>query len=110
YGIVGNDDLGDNRFIYLSEINMDNTSLRQYFGLQRGYDNTGISVGRYSDPHITWEKAKKTNIGLEIELRNGLSLIGEYYTETRSDILQQRSNIPATMGLWVTPNSNVGVA
>src|SRR5690606_34861219 len=39
YGIVGNDDLGNNRFIYLSEINMNNTSLQQYFGLQRGYSN-----------------------------------------------------------------------
>jgi len=110
YGIVGNDNISDSRFLYLSEINMNNTSLNQYFGLQRGYSNSGISVGRYSDPHITWEKAKKANLGLEIELRNGLSLIGEYYTETRSDILQARSNIPSTMGLWVTPSSNVGEA
>src|SRR5690606_11656367 len=47
---------------------------------------------------------------MEIELRNGLSLIGEYYFENRSDILLTRTNIPATMGLWVIPSSNVGEA
>ena len=110
YGIVGNDDLGRDRFLYLSEINMDNTNLRQYFGLQRGYDNVGVSVGRYSDPDIIWEKAEKANFAAEIEFRNGLKLIGEYYFENRSDILQTRSNIPATMGLWAIPRSNVGEA
>lgn len=109
YGLVGNDDIGS-RFLYLSEINMNNTSLTQYFGLERGYSNSGISVGRYSDSNITWEIAKKTNFALELELKKGLSLIGEYYTEKRSDILLTRSNIPATMGLWVIPQSNVGEA
>ncbi len=110
YGVVGNDNIGSARFLYLSEINMNNTDLTQYFGLRRGYSNTGVSVSRYSDPDITWERARKTNFGMEIELRNGLSLIGEYYFENRSDILLTRSNIPATMGLWVIPSSNVGEA
>lgn len=109
YGLVGNDDIGS-RFLYLSEINMDNTDLRQYFGLERKYNNDGISIGRYSDPNITWEIARKANFALELELKNGFSLIGEYYVENRSDILQARSNIPSTMGLWVTPRSNIGAA
>ena len=111
YGVVGNDNIGSGRFMYLSEINMDNSGIAQYFGLERGYTNGGgISVTRYSDTDITWEIAKKQNYGMEIELRNGLSFIAEYYQEKRSDILMTRSNIPATMGLWVTPSSNVGEA
>jgi TonB-linked SusC/RagA family outer membrane protein len=110
YGLVGNDEISSERFLYLSEINMDNADLRQYFGLERAYSNVGISVNRYSDPDITWEKSKKANIALELELRNGFSLIGEYYTEKRTNILLTRSNIPSTMGLWVTPKSNVGEA
>lgn len=109
YGLVGNDNIGS-RFLYLSEIDMNNKDLRQYFGLERGYDNVGISVERYSDPDITWEIARKANLALELELRNGFSIIAEYYRENRSDILLTRSNIPATMGLWVTPSSNVGKA
>jgi len=50
------------------------------------------------------------NVAAEIEFRNGLKLVGEYYSEYRWDILQARSNIPSTMGLWVTPSSNVGEA
>lgn len=110
YGVVGNDNISSSRFLYLSEINMNNTGLTQYFGLQRGYSNSGVSVSRYSDPDITWEKAEKANFGVELEFRNGLSLIGEYYFEKRSDILLTRSNIPATMGLWAIPSSNVGEA
>jgi TonB-linked SusC/RagA family outer membrane protein len=109
YGLVGNDNIGS-RFLYLSSINMNNSGLKQYFGLERGYNNDGISIGRYSDPNITWEIATKANLALEMELKNGFSLIGEYYIENRSDILQTRSNIPATMGLWVTPQSNIGEA
>lgn len=110
YGIVGNDNIGSGRFLYLSEIDMDNTNIRQYFGLERGYSNDGISVERYSDPHIIWEKAKKANFAAEFEFQNGLNLIAEYYFENRSDILQARSNIPATMGLWAIPSANVGEA
>ncbi|MBE8721969.1 SusC/RagA family TonB-linked outer membrane protein [Sphingobacterium pedocola] len=110
YGIVGNDNIGSDRFLYLSNINMENTSLTQRFGIQRGYSNSGISVGRYSDPDILWEKAKKANFGAELEFTNGLKLIGEYFFEDRTDILMTRSNIPRTMGLWVTPSANVGEA
>lgn len=110
YGVVGNDNIGSGRFLYLSNINMDNTNLTQRFGIQRGYSNSGISVGRYSDPNILWEKAKKANFGAELEFSNGLKLIGEYFFENRTDILMTRSNIPRTMGLWVTPSSNVGEA
>lgn len=109
YGVAGNDDIGD-RFMYLSEINMNNTNLSQSFGLERGYSNNGISIGRYSDPDIKWERSEKTNLALELELKNGFTVIAEYYTEKRSDILQTRSNIPSTMGLWVTPKANVGKA
>jgi len=109
YGLVGNDNIGS-RFLYLSEINMNNTDLTQRFGYERRYSNSGISIGRYSDPNITWEIATKANFALELELKNGFSLIGEYYIENRSNILQTRSNIPSTMGLWVIPQANVGEA
>src|SRR5690606_40385144 len=86
-----NDNIGSGRFLYLSNINMDNTNLTQRFGLQRGYSNSGISVGRYADPNILWEKAKKANFGAELEFNNGLKLIGEYFFEDRTDILMTQS-------------------
>ena len=109
YGIVGNDNIGS-RFLYLSDINPDNASYRGVFGIDNKYIINGISVNRYSDPTITWEKAYKTNIALEVSVREKLNVVAEFYTEHRKSILQERKTIPASMGLWDNPSANVGEA
>lgn len=110
FGIVGNDDLGKGRFLYLSDINMSNKDYGSAFGTDFDYKKDGISVKRYSDPNITWETSTKTNLALEFTLFNDLNVIAEYYMEKRKNILQERTSIPATMGLWVTPSANLGEA
>ncbi|MBB5438050.1 TonB-linked SusC/RagA family outer membrane protein [Pedobacter sp. AK017] len=109
YGKVGNDQIGSlyDRFFYLSQINMNGTGY--WFGLNRNY-RTGISIDRYANDQITWEVAKKANFGLELGLFNDLTLIADFFQETRSNILQTRVDIPTTMGLRVVPQANVGVA
>jgi len=110
YGLVGNDNIGDGRFLYLSEVNMNNASYGSVFGRDNGYQRNGITVSRYSDRAITWETAKKSNVALELGLFNKLQIIAEYYTEKRENILQQRASTPASMGLWVQPYANIGKA
>lgn len=110
YGIVGNDALGDGRFLYLSDINMSNPSYGSSFGTNFDYKKDGISVNRYSDPNITWETSTKANFALEFTLFDDLNVVAEYYTERRKNILQERTSIPASMGLWVTPSANLGEA
>ena len=110
YGIVGNDALGDGRFLYLSDINMKNPTYGSSFGTNFDYTKDGISVNRYSDPNITWETSTKANFALEFTLFDDLNVIAEYYTERRKNILQERASIPASMGLWVTPSANLGEA
>ncbi|WP_324371435.1 TonB-dependent receptor [Pedobacter sp.] len=110
YGLVGNDNIGTGRFLYLSEVNMDNASYASVFGRDNGYTRNGITVGRYSDQSITWETAKKMNLAVELGLFNKLQVIAEYYTEKRENILQQRASTPASMGLWVQPYANIGKA
>lgn len=113
YGLVGNDNIAasSDRFLYLSEINMNNSGSGASFGYNEGaYKLNGISVSRYADPNITWEIAKKTNFALEMTLLDGLNFTAEYYTESRSNIFQERKDIPKTMGLWVTPKANLGKA
>ncbi|MFA5848967.1 MAG: TonB-dependent receptor [Bacteroidales bacterium] len=109
YGIVGNDAIGS-RFLYMSDINMDNASYRGVFGINNQYILNGISVNRYGDPTITWEKAYKTNFALELSIKEKLNVIAEYYTEYRTNILQDRKSIPSSMGLWEIPQANVGEA
>ena len=110
YGIVGNDAIGSGRFLYLSDINMNDSKYGANFGYNFDYHRDGISVKRYSDPEITWEKSTKTNFALEFTLFDDLNVTAEYYTERRKSILQQRASIPAAMGLWVQPYANLGEA
>jgi TonB-linked SusC/RagA family outer membrane protein len=112
YGIIGNDQIGDanDRFFYLSEMNMNNTSRSAIFGQEHNVGYAGITVNRYANPYISWETSAKQNFALELGLWNKLSLVAEYFTEYRSNILMNRTDIPNTMGLTATPKANVGEA
>lgn len=110
YGLVGNDALGDERFLYLSEVNMNDGNRSATFGRDYGYSRNGVSVSRYSNPDITWEKALKTNLGLELNILNSWDIVVEGYWEKRTNIFMQRTATPATMGLSAQPSANIGEA
>ncbi|SEN86311.1 TonB-linked outer membrane protein, SusC/RagA family [bacterium A37T11] len=112
YGLVGNDDIGDasTRFFYLSNVNMNDGNRSAVFGTDRGYSKTGVSISRYSNPNISWERSKKANIALELGLFNKLQLNADFFQERRSDILMNRANIPSTVGLSSTVYANIGEA
>ena len=112
YGLTGNDAIGssNDRFLYLSNVNMDDAGRRAVFGRDNGYGLNGISISRYSDPEITWEISKKTNIGLEIGLFDQFQIQADFYKEIRSNILQTRAATPAEMGLSAMPRANIGKA
>ena len=115
YGLVGNDAIGNenDRFFYLSNVNMDNSSLGSTFGTygnMGGRQLNGISISRYPNEDITWETAAKLNLGLELELWKKLEIQVDYFSEYRSNILMDRSSIPSTMGLQAGVRANVGEA
>lgn len=112
YGLVGNDQIGDanDRFFYLSNVNMNDSGKGQTFGSNWGNTINGITVSRYANELITWEKAKKTNIGLELGLFNKLEIQADLFYEQRNSILMTRSYIPSTMGLTAPVRANVGAA
>jgi TonB-linked SusC/RagA family outer membrane protein len=113
YGLVGNDEIGkaEDRFFYLASVN-DNDGLQGYsFGPNFiEYQRNGVSVGRYADPLITWEISRKTNLGLELNLWNSLEIQVDWFRENRSNILQERLDVPTTMGLQQKPKANIGKA
>jgi TonB-linked SusC/RagA family outer membrane protein len=112
YGLVGNDEIGrrEDRFYYLSNVNMFDTDRGISFG--DGWDmyRPGISISRYADPYITWEVARMGNYGVEFNLWNELEVHVDYFHQNRSNILQERVSIPTTMGLQATPRANIGEA
>lgn len=112
YGLVGNDAIGSDsdRFFYLSNMNMNSSGRGQIFGTNWGNYKDGISTVRYPNEFITWEVAKKLNVGAELGLFNSLDVQIDYFREDRSKILMDRSFIPSTMGLEASVRANVGEA
>ena len=112
YGLVGNDQIGsaDDRFFYISQVNLNNGGLGSNFGQEFGTNINGVSIDRYANDQITWEKARMLNVGLELGLFGVIDIQADYFTEYRSNILMDRAQIPASMGLQAPLRANVGEA
>ena len=112
YGLVGNDQIGsaDDRFFYISQVNLNDGGLGSSFGQEFGTYINGVSIDRYANDQITWEKAKMLNLGFELGLFGVVDVQADYFTEYRSNILMDRAQIPASMGLQAPLRANVGEA
>lgn len=96
-GLVGNQEVGGTKFGYRN----------LYTGASGGWNvgttNSGY-LGGYKEaaignPNLTWEKALKTDIGLDITLFKNLSLMANYFYEYRTDILNSGSTLlPSFLG------------
>lgn len=98
YGLVGNDQIGGERFIYMADV-----SLQGDPAFQTGYGNNTVSLkgpiyNRFQNNNITWEVGSKLNIGADIQLFNTLDLSLDVFKEIRSDIFQQKYSIPNYLG------------
>lgn len=119
-GLVGNDHLGSNRFLYLPDsynVNLSgvNSWGNNNYGFNFGFDGKGHIKGalenRLGNPMVTWEKALKQNYGVDVHfLKSRLKLSFDYFREDRKDILINRKTIPMLTGLTssVLPAVNMG--
>lgn len=110
YGLVGNDNISDERFFYLSEVNMNNGDKGFNFGTDFNKGYNGISIARYANNKIGWEISHKLNLGVEMKLFDNLEIQADYFTEKRTNILQERADIPSIMGFQANPKANLGEA
>ncbi|WP_344980523.1 TonB-dependent receptor [Compostibacter hankyongensis] len=114
YGLVGNDAVGDpqDRFFYLSDVNMNDAARGSVFGTDNRYARNGIFVNRYGNSDITWETATKTNLGLEVGIFDQVNVQVDLYQEHRRNILMTRAYIPMTLGVSGTSDikANIGEA
>ena len=103
-GLTGNDKLGSQRFLYQSFINMGGGV---FPGLGRGQS---VVQGRMGNNALQWEMAKKSNLGIEVELLSSLSLTVDLFKEDRNKILISRNTIPQLQGvpLGNIPRVNIG--
>lgn len=92
YGSLGNDNVG--LFQYF-----DNYSLINQYVLN-GQISPGIDLTKLANPYITWEIAKKMDLGLSGIFLNHFNVEVIYFQQKRSKILTQRNaSLPQTSGI-----------
>ncbi len=108
YGLVGDDKLGNNRFMYLPDpYNRNRTGY--YFGTNVATAQPGIAEGVKGNPDITWDKSYKQNYGIDIYfLKDKLKINADLFNEHRTDMLLSRNAPPAFMG-YTPPVVNMGI-
>lgn len=88
FGIVGNEQLPGNRFGYLQFFTVNGDTYNMGATQGNGVP-AGVFEGALANPLLTWEKSKKTNIGIDLKmLKNRLTFSSDVFFERRSDILQ----------------------
>lgn len=80
YGILGNDQIGSNRFVGL--LNGEG----EY--VLNGNLVSGLAIGGLPNPDIKWEEAIKFNLGMDLNMfNNKIDLTADYFIDTRKDLL-----------------------
>jgi len=106
YGVVGSDVAPGNQYLY-NQVYIQGAN--PYSFGQTNQPAGVISEGALGNYNVTWEKAKKWDAGLDLNLFNDkISLSADYFHEYRYDQLVTPGNTPLILGIGVSP-SNVGI-
>jgi TonB-linked SusC/RagA family outer membrane protein len=108
YGTLGNDNVG--QFQYYNNYAFNNSYVLG------GQIQSGIDLIKLANPNITWEVAKKTDIGLNANFLKDFNIELIYFKQDRSDILAFRNaSVPQVTGIVnpyggdpLVPAENIG--
>ena len=115
WGKVGNDNLGKEddritqiRFPYLSTIG--NGTGYNFADHNTKNEYGGLYYSQVASPYVTWEKATKKDIGLDVYLfQNKFSVTVDYFDEKREGIFMKREHLSSMVGIEGGPaRANVG--
>ncbi|MEQ8474491.1 MAG: TonB-dependent receptor [Marinoscillum sp.] len=92
YGVIGNDRVPDFQF------------LNRYQNIGAGYVVDGAAQTRYvlsqiANRDITWEEAKKLDVGLEAKFLKNFSIEADYFLERRDGLLIAPGDLPWVSGI-----------
>ena len=116
YGIVGNDKIGGERWLYITEFTQGGTDLGYGGGYYFGKTSSGTSgakgfnESRVGNEYVTWEKAKKLNVGFDASFfdNNVLNFTVDYFYERRDNILTAPGTINDYVGITNISPRNSG--
>lgn len=104
YGTVGNDRITSIRFPYLTKVDVSNSTV---WGSPSSVET--IRETRIGADNLAWERAVKSNIGLEGKLfNNKFDFVVDVFQDQRNGIFQQRVQVPEYVGVITMPFGNVG--
>ena len=106
YGLVGNDSLGSDRFLYISELSLANSGPMSSLGYGKY-----IVQGKIGNEELSWEIARKQNYGIDIQLFQQFNVSVDVFREYRDHILLTRGTVPELQGVPLDnlPKMNMGV-
>lgn len=103
YGLVGSDVAYGNRYLY-----------KQIYESSGGYmfgesvwssALPSIREGSLGNDNVTWEKARKFDVGIDANLFDKVSLTVDYFYDYRFDQLVTQQDIPAILGIGISPSN-----
>lgn len=101
YGLVGNDQVSDQRFLYMSDIKL-NGSGEFTTGKNQEITLTGPVYNRFLNEDLTWEVGRKYNLGVDLTLWKNINLTFDVFREDRTNIFQTITDIPYYSGVYGT--------
>lgn len=109
YGVVGNDKVGGDRFLYVPTSYTFEDGVYNFGEVGTTYQSyRGSYEGKIGNEYLTWEKAKKLNVGLDAHfIKDKIALTVEWFLENRDNILTNRGTIPSIIGANM-PAYNLG--
>ena len=111
YGLVGSDETGlsagAQHFLYIDQVSLNNIGFTT--GVDMNYTLYGPLVTNYAVVNGGWERVKKLDIGIDLELFRQLTITADYFNEKRYNILLHREAWPESLGYSTAkPWSNKG--
>ncbi len=101
YGIVGSDATSGNRYLYKQTYSQGSNVI---FGSSNGGYSTYYE-GDIGNSDVTWEKARKFDVGLELGLFHKWNLTVDYFYDHRYDQLATRGDISSMLGVGIAPSN-----
>lgn len=101
YGEIGNDKIGDFKYLYEQRYNYapDSDGWKYLWG-ETPTSERGLIEGQPGNDRVTWERAKKANIGFDVKMLNSkISATVDVFYEKRNDILAIPYSVPLVFGM-----------
>jgi TonB-linked SusC/RagA family outer membrane protein len=105
YGLVGSDVAPGNRYLYKHVYKQGDGSPFGPSGGEAGGMQPSYKEDALGNDYVTWEKAKKFDVGIDANFLDKWSLTVDYFHDYRFDQLVERQDISKILGVNVSPTN-----